>query len=107
MPDILIKNLSDRVVPFTPNNSSVLNAIHSDFIDWMHTCGAKGKCTTCKMKVVNGMENISAHSENEQKYLAKGRLRNDERLACQCSITGDIAIEVCPENKLPHMKYSY
>lgn len=107
MPDILIKNLSDRLVPFTSNHSSVLNAIHSEFIDWMHTCGAKGRCTTCKMKVIRGMENISELSENEKRYRAKGRLRDDERLACQCRISANISIEVCNENKLPHMKYSY
>ena len=106
MPHILIKNLFNQVVPFSENDLSVLSAIHKEYIDWMHTCGAKGKCTTCKMKVIKGMENITNLSESEKKFATQGRLKKDERLSCQCSIKGNIEIAVCEENKLPHMKYS-
>ncbi len=106
MPEILIKNLFDRLVPFSKLNSSVLNAIHSEYIDWMHTCGAKGKCTTCKMRVLEGQELISPLSDAEIKFREMGKLMANERLACQCSIRGNIKIEVCDENKMPHLTYS-
>ncbi|MEQ8517839.1 MAG: 2Fe-2S iron-sulfur cluster-binding protein [Cytophagales bacterium] len=107
MPDILIKNLFNRKVPFYPSNNSVMHAIHAEFIDWMHTCGGKGRCTTCKLTLIKGTENVSSLSGAELKYRNKNLLKENQRLACQCKISGDIEIEVSPENKLPHMKYSY
>ncbi len=107
MPEILIKNLFDRKVTFYESNNSVLEAIHGEFIDWMHTCGGKGRCTTCKMNVLEGSDNISPLSPAEIKYLEKNLLKPNQRLACQCKISADIKIEVSSENKLPHMKYSH
>ena len=68
MPEILIKNLNNKVVPFTSSDKSVLNAIHNEFIDWMHTCGGKGRCTTCKMRVTGGIDNLSPLSDAELRY---------------------------------------
>lgn len=106
MPEILIRNLNKRSVPYYENQSSVLQAIHDEFIDWMHTCGAKGKCTSCKMRVLSGMENISEPSFNEEKFRRLKMLKMNERLACQSQISDNIVIEVCEENKLPHLQYS-
>ena len=106
MPEILIKNLNKRSVPYYDDKSTVLQAIHNEFIDWMHTCGAKGKCTSCKMKVITGMDNISELTVNEEKFRRLKMLKMNERLACQCRINDDIEVEVCDENKLPHLNYS-
>ena len=107
MPEILIKNLRNKVVQFNSSDNSILNAIHNEFIDWMHTCGGKGRCTTCKMRVTSGMKNLTDLSQAEQRFRNLGKLLKEERLACQCSLKGNIEIEVCEENKLPHMEYSY
>jgi 2Fe-2S ferredoxin len=58
------------------------------------------------MLVITGLENTSEMTENELKFKKLNKLHPNERLACQTQISGDIIIEVCEENKLPHMEYS-
>jgi ferredoxin, 2Fe-2S len=106
MPQIVIKNLGNKILKTDNFKKSLLNIIHENYIDWMHACGAKGRCTTCKAKVLSGIEHLSALTGFEIKLKNINRLKDDERLACQCYLTGDIIICVPEENKLPHVKYS-
>jgi len=106
MVKILIENLGKKEVPVNDLSLPVLQHLHGNFIDWMHSCGGKGRCTSCKMVVLAGMENISSLSPAEQKYRAAGLLGVNERLTCQARISGDIAIRVPVEFQLPHVRYS-
>lgn len=45
----------------------------------------EGICGTCVIEVTHGMENLSAFTQEEEDFL--GEL-DEERLACQCTITG-------------------
>ena len=73
----------------------------------MHACGKKGRCTTCKMIVLAGMENLSTVNEREEFYRKVGGLKPNERLSCQTiMIGGELTIRVAEENKLPHLQYS-
>ena len=58
------------------------------------------------MTVIEGMDNISNHSDHELKYLQLQMLNDNERLACQCTLLGDVLVAVPEETKMPHMKYS-
>ena len=107
MPRILIRNLNNQLIDSKDNSKSVLNIIHDAGIDWMFACGGKGKCTTCKLIVIDGIEQISDLSEQEQKFRDIGKLKENERLACQSRVSGDITAEVANENKFPHVDYSY
>lgn len=106
MPKILIRNLKNTLLSTNDNSKSLLNIIHDNYIDWMHACGAKGRCTTCKMILVEGIENLSPMTEAEKKFADLGRLQPNERLACQSKTRGDIVIEVAEANKFPHIEYS-
>lgn len=106
MPKVLIENLDNTVVSSNDNSQTVLNIIHENQIDWMHACGAKGRCTTCKIIVKKGMENLSPMSEAELRFAGMGKLGQNERLACQSRLLGDIAVRVAEANKFPHVEYS-
>lgn len=106
MPDIIIENLNNIKLAADNNAKNVLEIIQNNYIDWMHACGAKGRCTTCKMQVLKGLENLSALSKFEQQYREDENLADDERLTCQTKLYGDIIIRVPKESQLPHMKYS-
>lgn len=106
MPKIRITNLNNQQLTVTGNSARVLDIIHRHHIDWMHSCGKKGRCVTCKMTVVAGMENISERTRPEQKYADMGLLTADQRLACQCTLLGDIVIKVPDQYKLPHVTYT-
>lgn len=107
MAQIIIKNLYDKVVVVYNNSQTVLDSIHEHYIDWMHSCGKKGNCTTCKFIVLEGLDNLSPPSRNESKFMKLKRLSPTERLACQCFVNGDITVEVPAIYKLPHVQYSY
>lgn len=45
----------------------------------------EGICGTCVIEVVEGMENLTPFTQEEQDFLGE---QNTERLACQCKIKG-------------------
>lgn len=106
MPEISIQNLSNKTVSTNDDDKIVLKILHENSIDWMHACGGKGRCTTCKMIVTKGINNLSPLSDFENKVRKLGSLKNNQRLACQCTLMGDIQVRVPEENKLPHLNYS-
>lgn len=105
MPEIVIENLDHKVITFKLEQR-LLTILHGNYIDWMHACGGKGRCTTCKFIVLSGMESITPPSPFEKQCIQKHLLECNQRLACQCAVKGDIKIKVPEENKLPHMDYS-
>ena len=106
MVKIVIENLAKKELLVNDLSQSVLQQVHSHFVDWMHACGGKGRCTTCKMIVLAGSENLTSPTEAETKYKQQGELTGSERLACQTRISGDILIRIPEEYKFPHVKYS-
>ena len=105
MVKIVIENLGKKELLVNDLSRSVLWQVHSHFVDWMHACGGKGRCTTCKMIVVAGGENLGPLTEAEMKYKQQKLLGDRERLACQALISGDIVVRIPEENKFPHVKY--
>lgn len=106
MPKITIKNLANKEIRSLTSDLSVLSVIQENNIEWMHSCGAKGRCTTCKMIVVKGNEYLSSDSKHEISYRSQHQLNENERLACQCIVSGDITILVPPSGQLPHITYT-
>lgn len=106
MVKITIENLAEKEVISQDSRTSILKLLHESGIDWMHACGGKGRCTTCKMIVLKGMENLSSVSPVEIRYRQQGQLGDNERLACQSRPLGEIVIRVADEYKLPHLHYS-
>ena len=70
MGKIIIENLNNKEISSTDNSKSVLDIIHENGIDWMLACGKNARCTSCKLIVVDGAENLSPIEE-------RGVLRND------------------------------
>jgi 2Fe-2S ferredoxin len=103
---IVIKNLGEKTLEVQDFSKTILQHVQANAIDWMHACGGKGRCTTCKVVVVAGSGNLEPRTKAELLYKGQGLLLETERLACQVRITGDVVICVPAENKLPHLKYS-
>jgi ferredoxin, 2Fe-2S len=105
MPNILIVNLFGKLIKADEPGKSVLQHLHSNGVDWMHSCGGKGRCTTCKFIVRAGSDNLPPLNTAEERYKSMGALADDERLSCQVILQGDITIQVPDEYKLPHVQY--
>ena len=108
MVKITISNLNNLIIEKNDNSKTVLSFIQEDYIDWMHACGAKGRCTTCKMIVLGGMEYLTEITPAEERFAKLNKLdMQNERLACQCKVVkGAIKIKVAEENKMPHLTYN-
>jgi ferredoxin, 2Fe-2S len=58
------------------------------------SCGGVGACGDCIIKVVKGEENLNDFNSTEKKYLGNIYHITKERLSCQCTMKGDVAIEI-------------
>jgi len=106
MVKIVIENLGQKELTDVDSSKSVLQVLQADFIDWMHACGGKGRCTTCKMIVMQGMDQLTPLSPAEHRYRQQGALGEHERLTCQVRALGTCIVRVPEESKLPHMTYT-
>ena len=104
MPEITIANLQSKTIKRENKSERLLDVLLSA-TDWMHACGGKGRCTTCKARVLKGLESLPPRNENEERFYKLNKLRDDERLVCQISLDHDLLIEVPKETQLPHLSY--
>jgi ferredoxin, 2Fe-2S len=106
MAQIVIQNMSEKTIPVQDLTKTLWQHLHQAGIDWMHACGAKGKCTTCMARVLEGLQNMGPQTQAELRYFKIGALQENERLACQAVVKGDVTVAVPDEYKLPHVKYA-
>ncbi|MFW6264040.1 MAG: 2Fe-2S iron-sulfur cluster-binding protein [Cyanobacteriota bacterium] len=57
-------------------------------------CGGAGQCGTCVVEIVEGMENLSAPTDFEQRKLKKKP--DSYRLACQTLVNGPVSVKTKP-----------
>ena len=55
-------------------------------------CGGIARCSTCRVMIVEGLENCSPRNSREQLLAERLRLDPQIRLACQTTITGDVSL---------------
>ena len=73
--------------------TTVLEASRIGGIPHASICGGRGRCTTCRIRVDLGMENLSAVGDREHKALQRIGAGGDIRLACQAEgRTGTIRV---------------
>ncbi|MFY0600358.1 MAG: (2Fe-2S)-binding protein [Cyclobacteriaceae bacterium] len=105
MPEIIIENLSSKTIHCGPKSERLLDILVNE-TECMHACGGNGRCTTCAVVVLEGIENLSSHSEEEARFINLGKISADERLACQCFVKDKLRLRIPDRNKLPHIEYS-
>ncbi len=75
-----------------PEGKRLVNALVDEAgVDQLHACGGKGKCTTCKVKFVEGEPEKMTAAEKE--VLAKKELTG-VRLSCQLLCDSDMSVEI-------------
>jgi len=105
MPTIKIVNLQGKTIHCEDKREKLLDILLAE-TDWMHACGGKGRCTTCKAHVLSGMEHLSPPTRQEMQYMKLNKLQKEERLTCQVFLNGDITIRIPKETQLPHLTYT-
>ena len=78
-----------------PAGFSVLEASRIGRIPHASVCGGRGRCSTCRVRVLAGLETLPPQGEAERATLAHAGVGPDERdvrLACQLRPSRDIAV---------------
>ena len=74
------------------SDETILTASLRNSIPHLNACGGIGKCSTCRISIVSGIENCLSPNEIEKQLADKIGLPSDIRLACQTKVTGDVKL---------------
>lgn len=81
----------DATVAARPTES-ILDVSLRNNIHHLHICGGNGRCSTCRVRVLNGLEHCSERNDTERDISEKMALASDVRLACQTRVSGDVTV---------------
>lgn len=70
----------------------LLEASRALDIPHVSVCGGKGRCSTCRVIVLEGAEHVPPRGEVEATLARSKGLADDVRLACQTCVTGDVLV---------------
>jgi len=76
----------------------LLDVLLAKKLDVLMSCGGKGLCATCHVRVLRGSEQLTPMTEREKRTL--GNVTNcsaNSRLACQCRVLGEGVTVQVPE----------
>ncbi len=95
-----------------PPGRSILEASRTSSVPHASVCGGRGRCSTCRVRITKGFENLPPASDTEQKVLDRVNAGIQVRLACQTRPTGgDVEIirllptTAKPEDGFPRPEY--
>ena len=94
-----INLLPDNKILDAEDGDLILDTTLKNDITHAHACGGEGKCTTCRVLVLSGLENCSDPTEKEQSVKERIHSTEEFRLACQTRIGGDMTIRRLVLNK--------
>jgi adenylate cyclase len=81
-----------RVVVVAPG-FSVLEASRWGSIPHAAVCGGRGRCSTCRVRILAGAESLPAPRATEQQTLDRIKAPPNVRLACQTRPSHDVTVE--------------
>lgn len=72
---------------------TLLEVSRAHGIAHMSVCGGRGRCSTCRVRVVGDAGGLSAVEDTERRTLRSIRAPADVRLACQARIRGAVTVQ--------------
>lgn len=82
----------DMVIPLVPGGTA-LEAIRAAGIPHTSVCGGRGRCSTCRVRIGRGLENLPPPEDGERRVLNRLGFEDDDiRLACQLRPQTDLTI---------------
>ena len=79
---------SMRILP----GATVLETLRANGVAHASVCGGRARCTTCRIMVTKGLDDLPPPSALEAKALSRIGATEGTRLACQIRPTSDIAV---------------
>ncbi len=88
MQNFEVEFVSDRTIR-VQQGQSLLEASLSAGIPHFHVCGGNARCSTCRVLILAGKEQLSSRNEKEKALKEKMHFSDEVRLACQTHVEGD------------------
>jgi adenylate cyclase len=82
----------DGKAVYVAPGTTILEASKTNDIPHASVCGGRGRCSTCRVRLVVGEDALPAISAEEQKILDRISAPRHVRLACQTSPTTDFTV---------------
>ena len=76
----------------TEQGASLLEISRNHDIPHASVCGGRARCSTCRVRVLDGLESLEIPSDEEQRVLDRVGAAANVRLACQMVPVEDIAV---------------
>lgn len=73
---------------------NLLDTLNANKVSISQSCDGNGSCTTCRVFILKGLENCTPRTEIETERAVERGFENNERLACQTCMNGDVEIEI-------------
>jgi adenylate cyclase len=87
----VLSHANGRSMPMLPG-ATVLETLRANGISHASVCGGRARCTTCRVLVTKGLEQLPAPGGLEAKALERIGATPGMRLACQIRPTADVAV---------------
>jgi adenylate cyclase len=79
-------------IPLTDGERTILETSLAAGVLHYHQCNGRARCTTCRVRVIEGEEHLSPPDSAEKDVLLRHHLASDVRLACQTYVKGEVTI---------------
>lgn len=90
-PMLRLAGSGGRALPVDPG-ATVLEVLRDHGVPHASVCGGRGRCTTCRVKVVDGAESLPKPHAGEASALHRIEAEEGVRLACQLRPTADLSV---------------
>ena len=90
-PVVRIRYPNGRTAEVSPG-LTILEASRLNAIPHASVCGGRGRCSTCRVRIDQGAEQLAAPSAEEQKVLERVGAAPNVRLACQTRPQTDVVV---------------
>ncbi len=89
----VIELTNDQVSLIADPQKSILENTLSAGVPHTHACGGNALCSTCRVYIEEGLENVCSRNEEESVLSKQLGLLPEVRLACQTKIKGDVKLK--------------
>src|SRR5437764_2162662 len=86
-----LRHASGRVI-VAPIGRSILEALRDAGLPHASVCGGRARCTTCRVRISEGLAGLEAPAAMEAQALARIEAPPNVRLACQTRPRSDVAV---------------
>jgi adenylate cyclase len=88
-----LQMLPDHRTLSIAEGESILAASQRAGIPHTHVCGGQGKCSTCRVLVLEGSQALTPRTERENELAIRLGFESDLRLACQTFLQGNASVQ--------------